>query len=197
FSVFGIREGLLYDTLPEEERLKDPLLSFCDDLARLRSRSAEHGYELAKWTDAIFSAPGPTETPEERRLRHAACLISDVGWRAHPDYRGEQSLNLIAHSALAGIDHPGRFFLAMSIYFRHVGGGGATPDELSSRIKKQLDKRSLRRARVLGAALRTAHMLSVGRPGIIPHTPIGYDGNSLVLEIPSAYANLDGERLRR
>src|SRR5690606_16064672 len=50
FSVFGIREGLLYDTLPEEERLKDPLLSFCDDLARLRSRSAEHGYELAKWT---------------------------------------------------------------------------------------------------------------------------------------------------
>jgi exopolyphosphatase/guanosine-5'-triphosphate,3'-diphosphate pyrophosphatase len=60
-----------------------------------------------------------------------------------------------------------------------------------------LDKRSLRRARVLGAALRTAHMLSVGRPGIIPHTPIGYDGNSLVLEIPSAYANLDGERLRR
>jgi len=197
FSVFGIREGLLYDTLPEEERRKDPLLSFCDDFARLRSRSAKHGYELAAWTDAIFSEPGPSETRVERRLRHAACLISDVGWRAHPDYRGEQSLNLIAHSALAGIDHPGRLFLAMTIYFRHVGGGGAAPDELSSRIRRQLDKRSLRRARVLGAALRTAHMLSVGRPGIIPHTPIGYDGRRLVLEIPSAYADLDGERLRR
>lgn len=197
FSVFGIREGLLFDLLPEDERGKDPLLSFCEDFAKLRSRSAEHGRELASWTDAIFNAPGPAEAPEERRLRHAACLISDVGWRAHPDYRGEQSLNLIAHSALAGIDHPGRLFLAMAIYFRHVGGSGAAPDELSTRIKRMMDKRSLRRARVLGAALRTAHMLSIGRPGIIPQTPLSYEDGRLVLSIPPAYAALDGERLRR
>jgi len=197
FSVFGIREGLLYDLLPEDERSKDPLLSFCEDFARLRSRSAEHGRELATWTDAIFTEPGPAETPEERRLRHAACLISDVGWRAHPDYRGEQSLNLIAHSALTAIDHPGRLFLAMAIYFRHVSGAGASSDELSSRIKRMMDKRALRRARVLGAAIRTAHMLSVGRPGIIVQTPLSYERGRLVLSIPPTYADLDGERLRR
>ncbi len=197
FSVFGIREGLVYDLLSQDERSKDPLLSFCEDFARLRSRSAEHGRELAIWTDAIFTEPGSTESPEEHRLRHAACLISDVGWRAHPDYRGEQSLNLIAHSALAGIDHPGRLFLAMAIYFRHAGGSGAAPDELSSRIKRMMDKRSLQRARVLGAALRTAHMLSIGRPGIIGHTPLSYEDGRLVLGIPPAYAALDGERLRR
>ena len=197
FSVFGIREGLLFTLLSEHERKKDPLISFCEDFARLRSRSPLHGFELAKWTDAIFTAPGPSETPEERRLRHAACLISDIGWRAHPDYRGEQSLNLIAHSALTGIDHPGRLYLAMSVYFRHVGGGSAAPDELSSRIKKLMDKRSLRRALVLGAALRTAHMLSVGKSGIIDETPLSYEDGRIVLSIPPAYAALDGERLRR
>lgn len=197
FSVFGIREGLLFSLLSEHERKKDPLLSFCADFARLRSRSAQHGFELASWTDAIFTPPGPAETAEERRLRHAACIISDIGWRAHPDYRGEQSLNLIANSALTGIDHPGRLFLAMSVYFRHVGGGSAAPDELSSRIKKLMDKQSLRRALILGSALRAAHMLSVGMPGIIDETPLSYEGGRLVLSIPPAYASLDGERLRR
>src|SRR5262249_4267519 len=108
FSVFGVREGLLYSLLPEHERRKDALLSFCEDYARLRSRSVVHAHELCDWTDALFRAPGPDESAEERRLRHAACLLSDIGWRAHPDYRGEQSLNVIAHAALAGIDHPGR-----------------------------------------------------------------------------------------
>ena len=59
-----------------------------------------------------------------------------------------------------------------------------------------MNKRDLRRARILGAALRTAHMISVGRPGIIPHTPLSYEDGRLVLNIPPAYAALDGERLR-
>ena len=87
FSVFGIREGLLYSLLSEAERRKDPLLSFCIDYARLRSRSADHAMELCDWTDALFQSSGPKETDEERRLRHAACLLSDISWRAHPTRR--------------------------------------------------------------------------------------------------------------
>ena len=107
FSVFGIREGLLFCLLPAHERRKDPLLSFCAEYAGLRSRSVEHAWELCKWTDAIFEPPGPKETPEERRLRYAACLISDIGWRSHPDYRGEQSLNLLAHAGARRHRSPG------------------------------------------------------------------------------------------
>ena len=197
FSVFGIREGLLFGLLSEQEREKDPLLSFCEDYARQRSRSPAHGRELCGWTDAIFTEPGPRETPEERRLRHAACLISDIGWRAHPDYRGEQSLNLVAHAALSGIDHAGRLFLALTIYFRHDGAGETDTQEFSSRVKRLIDKRALRRARILGAAIRTAHMLSIGMPGIIDETKLAYEGDALVLTIPKSYASMDGERLRR
>src|SRR5262249_59089329 len=76
---------------------------------------------VAERADRFMSSTGIDETPEEKRLRHAACLLGDIGWRAHPDYRGEQSLNVIAHAAFVGVDHPGRAFLALAVYFRHVG----------------------------------------------------------------------------
>ena len=201
FSVFGIREGLVYSLLSEAERRKDPLLSFCAEYARQRSRSAEHAVELCSWTDALFEPPGPKETEDERRLRHAACLLSDISWRAHPDYRGEQSLILITHAALGGIDHPGRVFLALASYFRHVGTGGEAEGDdgetLSERLMAIASKKLHKRARIVGAAIRAAHMLSIGRPGIIDETPLSYERNKLVLTIPKAYAALDGERLRR
>jgi exopolyphosphatase/guanosine-5'-triphosphate,3'-diphosphate pyrophosphatase len=197
FSVFGIREGLLFSLLPEHERNKDPLICFCEDFARLRSRSLEHAHELSAWTDALFQGDGPKETPEERRLRHAACLISDIGWRAHPDYRGEQSLNVVAHSGLAGIDHPGRIFLALSVYYRHIGADDRRGNGLSQRLREAISKRAHKRARIIGAAVRTAHMLSIGMPGVIDETPLAYEGCNLVLALPKAHAALDGERLRR
>lgn len=200
FSVFGIREGLLYSLLPPSERGKDPLISFCRDYAEQRSRSPEHGEELCSWTDALFNVgPGPKETPQERRLRHAACLLSDISWRAHPDYRGEQSLILIAHGALAAIDHPDRVFLALAIYFRHVGGSGGdeSADRLSDRLKSLISKKQYKRAKIVGAAVRAAHMISIGQAGIIDEAPLSYEGNRLVLSLPKTYAALDGERLRR
>jgi exopolyphosphatase/guanosine-5'-triphosphate,3'-diphosphate pyrophosphatase len=157
--------------------------------------------ELCSWTDALFQPPGPAETSEEKRLRHAACLLSDISWRAHPDYRGEQSLILIAQSALGGIDHPGRVFLALSIYFRHQGVGADAedggPERLSDRLRDIVPKKLYRRARIIGAAIRAAHMLSIGRPGIIDETPLAYEKSRLVLTLPRVHAALDGERVRR
>ncbi|MGH6866879.1 MAG: exopolyphosphatase [Methyloceanibacter sp.] len=193
-SVLGIREGLLYSLLSDEERVKDPLLEACSDLARQRSRSLENAYELCDWTDALFRAPGPVETPEQRRLRHAACLLSDIGWRAHPDYRGIQSLNLVAHGDFVGVDHPGRAFLALTVYYRNEG---LVKDELSKKLIELVDKDSLRRARILGAAFRAAHMVSAAMPGVLPKTPLSYEGNRLVWTLPDPYSNLEGERVER
>lgn len=196
FSVYGIREGYIYSLLNAHERKKDPLISFCEDYASIRSRSIEHAQELCRWTDQLFSGKFDDETEVERRLRHAACLLSDVGWRAHPDYRGEQSLNTIAHAGLGGVDHAGRVFLALSVFYRHetVEDGD---DDLLSRLISLVSKRVVKRAKITGAAVRTAHMLSIGMPGVIDETALSYDGGKLVLTIPKAYAGLDGERLQR
>lgn len=197
FSVFGVREGLLYSLMSPEERRRDPLLASCETYARLRSRSIEHAFELCAWTDALFAQGALDETPQEKRLRYAACLLSDIGWRAHPDYRGEQSLNIIAHAGLGGVDHAGLMFLALSVYFRHAGPNEAKGQHLSERFKRLVTKRALNRARIIGAAIRAAHMLSIGMPGVIDVTTLSIEGDRLVLGIPSVFAGLNGERLHR
>ncbi len=197
FSMFGIREGLLYSLMPKSEQESDPLIAFCQNFAMLRSRSVEHAFELCAWTDGLINSSDLKETREQRRLRHAACLVSDIGWRAHPEYRGEQSLNMVAHAGLAGIDHPGRFFLALSIYFRHAGKGENAGQHLSTRLRSAVSDEMLQRARIIGQAIRVAHMLSAGMPGVVDETPIEFKDGRLVLELPRAHANLAGERVDR
>ena len=193
-SAFGVREGLLYRLLPETERNRDPLLAACDNLAAQRSRSVEHARELCTWTDPLFDGTGINETREDRRLRHAACLLSDIGWRAHTDYRGEQSLNVIAHAAFAGIDHPGRAFLALSVFHRHRG---LIDSDLGPRLLDLVDLATYARARIVGAAIRVANVLSASMAGVIPDTPVMREGDRLVLHLPGSLAVLDGERLDR
>src|SRR4030095_11987478 len=109
-SALGVREGLLYSMLDAEERKQDPLIAAAQELNVLRSRSPAHGQELINWTDRFMASTGLEEAAEEPRLRHAACLLADIGWRAHPDYRGEQSLNIIANAALLAVAPPRRHF---------------------------------------------------------------------------------------
>jgi exopolyphosphatase/guanosine-5'-triphosphate,3'-diphosphate pyrophosphatase len=191
-SALGVREGLLFEALDEATRLQDPLIAAANDLNMLRSRSPLHGQELIGWTDVFMDSTGIEETPEEKRLRHAACLLADIGWRAHPEYRGEQSLNIISHAAFVGIDHPGRAFLALAVFYRHAGMGD---DEPSPHVRELASTRILDRARVLGAALRVAYLVSASMPDVLPKAPLKVERGKLVLRLEGKHTALDGERL--
>jgi exopolyphosphatase/guanosine-5'-triphosphate,3'-diphosphate pyrophosphatase len=192
FSALGVREGLLYEQLEPAEQRQDPLLAAAQELNVLRSRAPEHGEELARWTDRFMASSGLEETSEEKRLRRAACLLADIGWRVHPDYRGEQSLNIIAHANFIGIDHPGRAFLSLSVFFRHVG---LIDDELSPRLRELASTRMIDRARVLGAAMRVAYLVSAAMPGVLPRAPMKVERGRLVLRLNDELAALAAERL--
>jgi exopolyphosphatase/guanosine-5'-triphosphate,3'-diphosphate pyrophosphatase len=192
FSALGVREGLLHSLLAEEERARDPLLIAAADLGLLRSRSPRHGEELIPWTDALFAQVDPIETADEKRLRHAACLLADIGWRAHPDYRGEQSLNIIAHAAFVGVDHPGRAFLSLAVFFRHVGGA---EDDAPPRLREMVGPRGLQRARLLGAAMRVAYLISASMPGVLPRAPLRVESGCLTLALPADLADLAADRV--
>ncbi|WP_348272645.1 exopolyphosphatase [Pannonibacter tanglangensis] len=194
FSATGVREGLLYEMLPPALRKEDPLLSAARELAMLRARSPEHAEELITWTDRLYPVIGIEETDDERRLRHAACLLSDIGWRAHPDYRGEQSLNIISNAAFVGIDHPGRAFLSMAVFYRHAG---LNDDALSPRLRELTPTRLKERARILGAALRVASLVSASMPGVLLETGFLLTEDELMLRLPARLAHMDGERLRK
>jgi exopolyphosphatase/guanosine-5'-triphosphate,3'-diphosphate pyrophosphatase len=191
-SALGVREGLLYDRLDPQIRRQDPLIAAAAELNLLRSRSPRHGEELWEWTDRFVESIGLPETEDERRCRHAACLLADIGWRAHPDYRGEQSLNIIAYAALVGLDHPGRAYIGLAIFFRHEG---LSPDKVSPTMRSLTGPRLMERARLLGALMRVAYPVSVAMEGILPQTPLLARGNQVVLQLPKAMETLASERL--
>lgn len=191
-SAFGVREGFLYSMLTPDVQAKDALISAASELALLRARSVTHARELVDWTDHSFQTFGIDETEEERRYRHAACLLADIGWRAHPEYRGTQSLNIIAHASFIGVDHPGRAFLALANLFRHEG---VFDDGLAPELRAMATPRHVERARLLGAMMRVVYLFSASMPGVIPTLKWQRraDGE-LVLVIPAEHAALNGER---
>jgi exopolyphosphatase / guanosine-5'-triphosphate,3'-diphosphate pyrophosphatase len=192
FSAMGVREGLLYELLEPEAQRLDPLLASASELNQLRSRSPRHGEELAVWADRVVATANLAENSEDRRLRHAACLLADIGWRAHPDYRGEQSLNIIAHANFAGVSHEGRSFIALAVAIRHVG---LSDTEFSPRLLELFSPRDLERARILGAIMRVAYPITAAMPGVLPRAPLVIDGGRLVLTIPGDLADLASERM--
>jgi exopolyphosphatase/guanosine-5'-triphosphate,3'-diphosphate pyrophosphatase len=190
-SALGVREGFLYSLLDEIERKADPLISACEELALLRARSTAHAHELANWTGSTFSAFNLDETEDEARYRRAACLLADIGWRAHPEYRGKQSLNIIAHAAFIGVDHPGRAFLALTNLFRHEG----VFNESAAELMTLATPRYLERARLLAATMRVVYVLSAAMPGVIPRLKWEErDNGTLALVLPAELAGLYGER---
>lgn len=191
-SALGVREGLLFDELDPAARREDPLLVAAGEFNLLRSRSPQHGYDLIAWTDAAFTSLGVAESLDERRLRHAACLLADIGWRAHPDYRSEQSLALISQASLLSIDHPGRAYLALAIYCRHAG---LSLDKVSPAMSRLATPRLLAMARLLAGLLRIAYPVSVAMPGLLRATPLGSENGRLVLRLPPDLAPLASERL--
>ncbi len=192
FSALGVREGLLFSLLSPQEQAQDPLLATAEEFALLRSRSPAYVHELCTWSDAFMQAIAQHETPDDTRLRHAACLFSDLSWRAHPDYRGEQSFNIIAHAAFIGVRHPARIFLALAAFHRHAGLNEVPP---TPNLLDMLSPEMHSRARIIGALIRVAHALCACTPGTILRTSFVVSGKTLVLHIPADLADLAIQRL--
>jgi exopolyphosphatase/guanosine-5'-triphosphate,3'-diphosphate pyrophosphatase len=191
-SVFGVREGLIYAKLPKRKRDSDALLASCWDFARRYARSPEHELELCDWSDQLFGPGKMRETPEQQRLRYAACLLADIGWRAHPDYRAERSLGMISQAAFVGIDHPGRVFLALTIFYRYEG------EKLEDDITRLVDDEANGRAHLLSNVFRLAYILSAAMPGMLPRIGLEMGSNkTLVLKLPKKLADLNGERVEK
>jgi exopolyphosphatase/guanosine-5'-triphosphate,3'-diphosphate pyrophosphatase len=193
FSTFGVREGLLYEMLPQAERAEDGLICAAQALNELLSRSARHAQELIEWTDHLVRIVKLRETEEDRRLRHAACLLSDIGWRVHPDHRGEETLNLITNGNFGSVSHLGRAFVALAVFYRYAGL--SEQNEPPAMIKALVPPAMIERARVLGAAFRVAHLISAARPGVLPATHFRSHNRKLMLVFEHKMVDLVADRV--
>lgn len=190
-SSLGVREGFLHTLLSEEERAEDSLLAAAYDLAILRARSPRHSVELAEFTGRAFATFGVDENDNETRYRIASCYLADIAWRAHPDYRAQQSLSIISNAGFVGISHEGRAYLALANYHRYRGiGGKAKPPEIAALAGDRISKR----ARLLAALFRVLYLFSASMPGVIPRLEFSRRGEGFALLVPGDMSGLLGER---
>jgi exopolyphosphatase/guanosine-5'-triphosphate,3'-diphosphate pyrophosphatase len=189
-SAYGLREGVLHSKLTPEEAAKDPLLEFARDWNLRESRTPGHGPELFRWMSPLF----PKETARERRMREAACLFSDIGWRRHPDDRAMGGFIQVLRGAYGGADHHERAVMATAVYYRYAGDDDFPED---TRVGGLLGAEGAVLAQQIGLAARLAFGLSGAVEGELPETTLHLSKDTIALEIPERRRALLGETVNK
>lgn len=187
FSSTGLREGQVFDLLGKAEQAKDPLLAAAAEIGARESRFGDLGLALLAWSEPLF----PEQPASERRLRQAACHLSDLVWRDHPDYRAELALARVLRLPLLGIDHPERCYLAIALHARY---GGEADDRAIEAPGSLLAPEQVAKARALGLALRLAYSLSGATEGLLKRSRLRRSGGKLGLELADGGAGDTVER---
>ena len=188
-SAFGLREGLLYESLPEKFKKLDPLILSCREMALRLSRVPVFELELISWTQELFEdMTENTETFQVKRLREAICLLSDIEWRSHPDHRGENAFQEVLFGPLGSVTHAERLFIALGVFYRYEGSGAVAAD-MSLPI---LTDEWRRQARLIGLIVRLGITLAGGAAGFLKKTSLRI-GQNLTLSVPATHAGLLGE----
>jgi exopolyphosphatase / guanosine-5'-triphosphate,3'-diphosphate pyrophosphatase len=186
FSALGVREGWLFAQLPDDERYLDPLVEGAQAVGSPQARVAAFGPALADWTRDLF----PGEAASDRRLRIAACALSDLAWRDHPDVRAQECFRRVLQLPFIGLDHAERVFLALTLHARY---GGSANDPVLSPAVKLLTGNAQARARILGRALLLAYRLSGGVPEILRRARLQIGADCIRLEVDKAARVPDSE----
>jgi exopolyphosphatase/guanosine-5'-triphosphate,3'-diphosphate pyrophosphatase len=190
FSAYGLREGHLFNRLPAGEQKKDPLLAAAGDIAAIERRFGLLGPLLSDWLEPLF----PKDGPAERRLRLAICLLSDIAWREHPDYRASHAFTRILHLPIGGIEHVERIMAAIALAARY-GGDLDVPDVAA--VRGLLDEAQMQRAIVTGLALRLAYSVSGATVELLSCTALACDDTRVTLLLPSGEEAMHGEAVQR
>jgi exopolyphosphatase/guanosine-5'-triphosphate,3'-diphosphate pyrophosphatase len=185
-SAYGIREGLLYEHMPERLRARDPLIEAARMTELVQARIPGFGKKLFDFLLPLFP-----DVPRERlRLIKAACLLHDTTWRAHPDFRAEACFDNATRANLGGLDHPGRVFLGLALLHRYKNSRSGSRLEPMFRLLSEDD---IEAAEILGKAMRFGAMFSIGNPAKAGRLAWQPKKRLLDLELTPAGTDLFGE----
>jgi exopolyphosphatase/guanosine-5'-triphosphate,3'-diphosphate pyrophosphatase len=195
-SGYGLREGLLFGQLSPEEQRLDPLIIAARAEGARQGRFPEHGDMLFDWTSGLFEARafGAKENAAERRLRLAASLLSDIAWRAHPDFRAERGVDAALHGNWVAITPAERAALAMALHFCFGGNADAPVLKLLAELAPAS---LLNRARAWGLALRLGQRLTGGTAATLAASRLTREGDAVVLHLDAGHEALYGEAVAR
>lgn len=173
FSTAGIREGYLFEQISPYLRAEDGLIACCVDLASQSGRVESYPRDLFTWMQPLF----PDENEQLRRLRFACCLLSEIAWRIHPQYRSEWLYRRILQSSFICFNHRERVSLATALYHRHK-----LKTSMKLSVGRLLAKDDQLWCQAVGQAAGIGFALSGGMSGALARTPLDYDGKDVRID---------------
>lgn len=185
-SSYGIREGLLYQQMPETLRKRDPLIEAARFSERQMARMPGFGKKLYQFLLPLFDGV----PPERDRLIRAACLLHDTAWRAHPDYRADACFDNVTRANMAALSHPERVFLGLALLHRYKNSRSSST---MAPLFTLLSERELQDAEILGKAMRFGAMFSVGDPNEAGELKVNDKKKTLELKLTKIGRELMGE----
>lgn len=189
FSALGLREGWLFEQLSDEQRAIDPLIDAARSFGRPNARVPEFDDALIRWTDKLFRNEGQAD----RRLRWAACMLSDIAWADHRDVQARMCFDRLLRFPFITVDHADRAFLATAVHARYSGDADAPELETAKRL---LSPPRIRRAQVLGRAMLVGHRLSGSVPEILDRARLRLDSNGVAIELDGTLDVPDSDAVR-
>jgi len=177
FSGYSMREGEFFQSLDPDLKQQDPLVSACINLVEREGRFGQQGEEVYHWMSPIFGS----ESQKRKNLRHAACLLHDISWAEHPDYRADHGFLRVLRLPVAGLSHHDRALMSACVYSRYKGDFDA---RIAKPLRTFLDSDDAQWTKTVGAALRLAHTLASGAPHLLVETKLEVRGGELILSLP-------------
>ncbi len=187
-SIYGLREGLLFDQLSGAERQQDPLIAAARFEGERLARFPFHGDMLADWIAPVFADQSATDT----RLCRAACLLADSVWNVNPEHRADHALDHALDGNWPGVIASDRAIIAAALWTVHAGKRPlpviltllATPGELAQAV-------------IWGLAIRLAQRIDGGTGGALVESVINGDNDVLTLHLTRQSGRLRSNTLTR
>jgi exopolyphosphatase/guanosine-5'-triphosphate,3'-diphosphate pyrophosphatase len=194
-SAYGLREGLIFNSMRKRTRAMDPLVAGCAALGG-RPRAAElFGATLERWLREPFSSLPPIFGGRDGVLLGAACRLADFGSQLHPDHRADLVFDQVLRAPIAGVGHGERIFLACAAFGRHTASATMPEPDIVARL---LSPERYQRARALGAAIRLGCDLSGRSPELLGHARLELKPHTITLQADEGWeAILLGEQVAK
>ena len=124
-------------------------------------------------------------------MRVAACWLSDIAWRVHPEYRSEVVFTRVLGEQFSGLDHVGPRI--SGAHLARALSGGPRDRARCWRCASSCRRRRATSARILGLALRLGITLAGACAGTLPQCPLSIVGDKVKLQVPKGMRSLTGE----
>ncbi|MEO1219986.1 MAG: Ppx/GppA family phosphatase [Pseudomonadota bacterium] len=182
FSSWGLREGLLYASLPDHSKARDPLLAGISVFAAQRGAPATLATRMAGWT--VDAAPSRNHGSE--RLRMGATMLALASMQIEPNIRLPQAIDWALHKRWIAVNGKDRAMLAAAI----AANGNAL--DLPTEVTALASEEALEEAICWGLAVRLARRLGASSRRSLQESRLCIEGGSLILRLAESQGALFG-----